>query len=106
VAAVVNPAEASPKALRASIRSLLRQLEASPSLVALVAEPGQREGAGEVTVPGVLDDSDFGEALDLGRCLLRANTPMKVVLEIAAEDPRYRSDPDLLERLRLKLETT
>lgn len=106
VAAVINPAEASPKALRASIRSLLRQLETSPSLVALVAEPGQRDGVTEAPAAGVLDDSDFGEALDLGRCLLRASTPMRVVLEIAAEDPRYRSDPGLLERLRVKLETT
>jgi len=106
VAAVVNPAEASPKALRAAIRSLLRQLETSPSLVALVAEPGHQDGASEAQVGGVLDDSDFGEALDLGRCLLRASTPMKVVLEIAAEDPRYRANPGLLERLRLKLETT
>jgi hypothetical protein len=105
VSAIVNPAaEASPRALRAAVRSLLRQLEASPSLVALVSEPigGTRDGVPETA--NTLDDADFGEALDLGRCLIRSGTPMKTVLEVASEDPRYREDPALLERLRARLE--
>jgi hypothetical protein len=104
VAAIVNSTEASPKAVRAAVRSLLRQLESNSSLLALLSEPAGREGAAVVVQSGVLDDADFGEALDLGRCLIRNGTPMKSVLEIACDDPRYRDDPALLERLRTRLE--
>jgi hypothetical protein len=89
--------------VRAATRSLLRQLESSPSLVALLSEPSHQPTSPEAG-PGVLDDEDFGEALDLGRCLIKAGTSMSVVLEIATADARYRDNPALLERLRARLE--
>jgi hypothetical protein len=103
VTAVVNPGETSPTALRATIRSLLRQLEASPALVALISEPTASPAEVE-SPPAVFDEADFGEALDLGRCLITSGTPMRTVIEIVCEDPRYRNDPALLERLRTRLE--
>jgi hypothetical protein len=105
VASIVSPTEATPKALRAAVRSLLRQLETSPSLVAVVSEPSARDPSASARLPEVLDDADFGEALELGRFLLRSGQSLTSVVAIASEDPRYGSNPGLLERLRGRLET-
>jgi hypothetical protein len=104
VVAVVSPTDTGHATLRAAVRSLLRQLETSPALTALVAEPTSREASALPVQPDVMDDADFGEALDLGRCLIRSGTPMAVVLEIAGTDPRYATNPDLLNRLKARLE--
>lgn len=104
VRSIIEPGtDASPRTLQSSVRSLLRMLETSPALVALVAEPAA-DATPASGSPEVLDDADFGEALDLATCLRRGRVPLKTVLEIVSEDPRYRNNPALLERLRARLE--
>ena len=105
VSSIVGSTDGIPKAVLVAVRSLLRQLESSPALVAFVSEQGARDGGANPPPPEVLDDADFGEALDLARFLLRSGRSLASVLAIASEDPRYGNNPDLLERLRARLET-
>ena len=101
VAAISAPGNGEAAPVRAAVRSLLRQLETSPSLVSLISEPSSQP---EADIEAVLDDVDVAEAVDLARCVLRGSNSMETALQVLQFDPRYRNDQSLLERVRQQLE--
>ena len=80
--------------------SLMRQLEDSPALIAMVAE--HRSSSTQSRAPNVVDDTDFEEVAALAASLNWAGANIATILEVVGADPIFNST-DVRDRLVKKL---
>jgi len=94
-----------PSGVRAAIKSLLRQLETSPTLVSLLAEPSTPSSdPPPVSNPQVFDATDVEDAVELGKSLLHGGVDFETVLGLIRNDPRFGANDALTNGLRQRLE--
>lgn len=114
VESLLNPKHGTTvSAMRAAARGLLRQLENSPALVSLLAEPTDDEDGADASAAStpaaaaaILDEADLADAVDLGSALLRGGAAIDVVIAVLSDDPRIGKRDEILGILRRRLEAT